>query len=571
MQDFEKLGLFYLGRRYDIAAGKTLDEPVLYDSRDLVTHAVCVGMTGSGKTGLCLALIEEAVIDGVPVLAIDPKGDLANLLLTFPRLAPEDFEPWVDPDEARRQGMTVGAFAQAEAEKWRKGLADWGQDGARIERLRQAAEFAVYTPGSSAGLPVSIMSSFAAPPASVRSDGEALSERAGNTATSVLALAGIDAQPRSREHTLLTALFGGAWAEGRDLDLPGLIQQVQSPPFEKIGVLDLEAFFPARDRFELATRAQRPARRARLRPVAGRRATGSGKPPADEQREAPCGDSVDRPPRRRRADVRRVARDEPARRVDADADGHVEPSGPGLHGRNPGLFPARGESSLQGAAHDALEAGTSVRTGSGPRDAEPGGPRLQGPGEHRHVVPGPAADRSRQGADAGRPRGRRRCPGPRRDGSVAVGARQAGVPAARRASESSNRFPVALGAVVLAWTPVTRSDSAVDGRVRSRKPEARGPRSGARGRGAEARGRGTEAGSRRAEARGWRTDSSCCSLATDSTAGHPAVLRSPIRGLRNRRSGPLYARRDWHCACRIYGRQTWCRRGPRRHLCRAFP
>ena len=252
MQDYEKLGLFYLGRRYDMAGRHALDEMVLYDSRDLVTHAVCVGMTGSGKTGLCLSLIEEAAIDGVPVIAIDPKGDLGNLLLTFPQLSAAEFRPWVDEDEARRSGQTADAFAAAEAERWRKGLAEWGQDASRIERLRNAAEFTIYTPGSRAGVPVSILSSFAAPPAAARADGELLAERAGSTATSVLALAGLDAPPRSREHTLVTSLFGAAWAEGRDLDLATLIQQVQTPPFAKVGVVDLEAFFPAKERFDLA-------------------------------------------------------------------------------------------------------------------------------------------------------------------------------------------------------------------------------------------------------------------------------------------------------------------------------
>ncbi len=252
MQDYEKLGLFYLGRRYDMAGRHALDEMVLYDSRDLVTHAVCVGMTGSGKTGLCLSLIEEAAIDGVPVIAIDPKGDLGNLLLTFPQLSAAEFRPWVDEDEARRSGQTADAFAAAEAERWRKGLAEWGQDASRIERLRNAAEFTIYTPGSRAGVPVSILSSFAAPPAAARADGELLAERAGSTATSVLALAGLDAPPRSREHTLATSLFGAAWAEGRDLDLATLIQQVQTPPFAKVGVVDLEAFFPGKERFDLA-------------------------------------------------------------------------------------------------------------------------------------------------------------------------------------------------------------------------------------------------------------------------------------------------------------------------------
>ena len=252
MQDFEKLGLFYLGREFDPDKGTPLKTLVLYESRDLVTHAVCVGMTGSGKTGLCLALIEEAGIDGIPVIAIDPKGDLANLALTFPRLTPEDFRPWIDEDDARRASQTPDAFAAAEARRWREGLADWGQDGARIDRLRNATDIRIYTPGSRAGVPVSILASFAAPPASARDDGEFLTERAGSTASSVLSLAGVNAERRSREHTLLSTLFGQAWRDGRDLDLVALIEQVQKPPFQKVGIVDLESFFPSKERFDLA-------------------------------------------------------------------------------------------------------------------------------------------------------------------------------------------------------------------------------------------------------------------------------------------------------------------------------
>ena len=254
MKDFERLGLFYLGREYDVADGKVLDTPILYDSRDLVTHAVCVGMTGSGKTGLCVSLIEEAALDGVPVIAIDPKGDLGNLLLTFPSLSASDFRPWIDEDEARRAGMSADAFAAQQAEAWRHGLAQWGQDGARIERLRSSADFAIYTPGSRAGLPVSLLQSFAAPPAAIRDDGELLGERAGSTATSLLSLAGVDGPPRSREHTMVTNVLTTAWKDGRDLDLGSLIQQIQTPPFQKMGVVDLEAFFPQRERFDLAMR-----------------------------------------------------------------------------------------------------------------------------------------------------------------------------------------------------------------------------------------------------------------------------------------------------------------------------
>ena len=251
MTDFEKLGFFYLGRRHDLATGKTSGEPVLYDSRDLLTHAVCVGMTGSGKTGLCMSILEEAAIDGIPVIAIDPKGDLGNLLLTFPRLSPEDFRPWIDEDEARRAGVSAEEYAAQQARAWAQGLSEWGQDGERIERLRASADVAIYTPGSRAGLPVSILQSFSAPPEGAR-DGEALAERAAVTATSVLELAGAASAPRTREHTLVAALLSASWRDGRDLDLGSLIQQIQAPPFTKIGVADLESFFPSKERFELA-------------------------------------------------------------------------------------------------------------------------------------------------------------------------------------------------------------------------------------------------------------------------------------------------------------------------------
>src|SRR5262245_20793188 len=142
MQDYEKLGSFYLGREYDLERKQPRDKLLLYDSKDLVTHAVCVGMTGSGKTGLCLGLLEEAAIDGVPAILIDPKGDLSNLLLTFPALKAEDFRPWVNEEEARAKGIEADAFAAQQAELWRKGLEDWRQDGARIQKLRNAAEFA---------------------------------------------------------------------------------------------------------------------------------------------------------------------------------------------------------------------------------------------------------------------------------------------------------------------------------------------------------------------------------------------------------------------------------------------
>ena len=253
MQDFEKLGVFYLGKTYDVKKKEAEDSLLLYDSRDLVTHAVCVGMTGSGKTGLCLALLEEAAIDGIPAIVIDPKGDLSNLLLTFPGLTTEEFRPWVNEDDAQRKGVTTDQFAAEQAEMWKSGLAKWGQDGARIQRLRDAANFSIYTPGSNAGRPISILKSFAAPPRELIDDSELLGDRVNTTATSLLGLLGIDADPiKSREHILLSTILVESWKNGQDLDLAALIGQIQTPPFQKIGVLDIESFYPSKDRFELS-------------------------------------------------------------------------------------------------------------------------------------------------------------------------------------------------------------------------------------------------------------------------------------------------------------------------------
>jgi hypothetical protein len=250
--DFEKLGVFYLGRPYDPARKAAGEGPLLYDAKDLVTHAVCVGMTGSGKTGLCICLLEEAAIDGIPAIIIDPKGDLGNLLLTFPGLRAEDFVPWINGDDARKKGLSPEAYAQQQAELWRTGLASWGQDGARIQRLRDAVDVRVYTPGSSAGIPVSILGSFARPPEAVQGEPELLHEHIGNAVTSLLGLLGIEADPvKSREHILLATILDAAWKRGQDLDLAGLIQAVQSPPVSKIGVFDLESFYPAKERFQL--------------------------------------------------------------------------------------------------------------------------------------------------------------------------------------------------------------------------------------------------------------------------------------------------------------------------------
>jgi hypothetical protein len=252
MEDYEKMGAFYLGRSYDEEKKELGSSLVLYDSKDLVTHAVCVGMTGSGKTGLCIGLLEEAAIDGVPSIIIDPKGDLSNLLLTFPELTGEAFEPWINEGDAQKKGISNLEYATQQAEFWKKGLEDWGQNGERIERLRSAADFVIYTPGSNAGIPVSILKSFAAPDQALLDDVELLRDRINTTVTSLLGLLGIQADPiQSREHILISTILSTAWSQGQNLDLGALIQQIQNPPMTKIGVLDLESFYPSKERFSL--------------------------------------------------------------------------------------------------------------------------------------------------------------------------------------------------------------------------------------------------------------------------------------------------------------------------------
>ncbi len=253
MQDYEKLGVFYLGREFDAARRAPTESLLLYDSKDLTTHAVCVGMTGSGKTGLCLALLEEAAIDGVPAICIDPKGDLANLLLTFPNLAPSDFAPWVDSAEAARKGVSIEAYAAQTAATWKKGLEQWGQPPERIARFRNAVDLAIYTPGANTGLPLSVLRSFSAPSDAVLNDANALRDRVSTVVSGLLTLLGRDADPiKSREHILLSTVIERAWREGQSLDLVALIGAVQKPAFDKVGAFDLETFFPAKERLELA-------------------------------------------------------------------------------------------------------------------------------------------------------------------------------------------------------------------------------------------------------------------------------------------------------------------------------
>lgn len=247
-------GNFYLGKIFDPQAGKVSDQPLLYDPADLTTHAVVVGMTGSGKTGLCIDMLEEAALNGIPALMIDPKGDITNALLHFPDFSPADFQPWVNPDQARREGKSLEQAASEAASQWQKGLAEWGIDAQRVRALQESVEFAVYTPGSDAGIPVSILASLEAPTIPWEENRELLREKISSTVTALLGLVGMqDIDPvRSREHILLSNIFEYAWSRGEDLDLGELILQTQTPPFSKLGVFDVNTFYPEKDRFSLA-------------------------------------------------------------------------------------------------------------------------------------------------------------------------------------------------------------------------------------------------------------------------------------------------------------------------------
>ncbi len=253
MEDFEKLGVFYLGKEYNLDEGKLEEDLILYKSKDLTTHAVIIGMTGSGKTGLGIGIIEEAALDNIPVIAIDPKGDLGNLALTFPKLQKEDFRPWINLNEASNQGVTPDDYAESQAQLWKEKLSEWGQSGERIQKLHDAVDITVYTPGGSAGPGVSVLQSFNAPPIALQEDKDAFRDRIHITTTSLLSLIGIEGDPfTSREHILLANILENSWSLGKNLGLPEIIAAIQSPPMTQVGVMDVESFFPAKERFQLA-------------------------------------------------------------------------------------------------------------------------------------------------------------------------------------------------------------------------------------------------------------------------------------------------------------------------------
>jgi len=250
---YEKLGIFYLGKEIDPKTDEPSDELLLIKSKNLTTHAAIIGMTGSGKTGLGVGIIEEAVLDKIPSIVIDPKGDMGDLLLAFDDFDPKKFEPWIDSGEAQRKGVSKEELAQKTAAMWEEGLKRDGEDSDRVRRYKNGADFTIYTPGSSAGIPLSVLSSFDAPDSEILSDPDTFSYLLNSTVSSILALIGIKADPlKSQEYLLLTTIFNYYWKKGESLSLEALIGAVTNPPFEKIGVLPLKSFYPQKERLDLA-------------------------------------------------------------------------------------------------------------------------------------------------------------------------------------------------------------------------------------------------------------------------------------------------------------------------------
>jgi len=250
---YEKLGLFYLGKDVDRETMEVTEALTLLKNKNFTTHAAIIGMTGSGKTGLGVGIIEEAAIDNIPSIVIDPKGDMGDLCLTDPAFSAEHFKPWVK-DEAVAKGEEPDAYARKIAATWKEGLESWGQESSRVEKFARV-EKTIYTPGSSAGVSINIMASMEVPPAEVMDDSDTLASLLKSTVSSLLSLIGIEADPiDSKEYILLAQIISDNWMAGKRTTIEELIGNIINPPFKKVGVLPLDSYYPQKERFKFATR-----------------------------------------------------------------------------------------------------------------------------------------------------------------------------------------------------------------------------------------------------------------------------------------------------------------------------
>jgi hypothetical protein len=250
---YEKLGLFYLGKDVDKQSMETTEALTLLKNKNFTTHAAIIGMTGSGKTGLGVGIIEEAVIDNIPSIIIDPKGDMGDLCLTDPSFSPEIFEPWV-ADEAKSKEAEPKVYAKKISTVWKEGIESWGQTRDRVQKFHNVKK-TIYTPGSSAGVSINVMSSLDVPPAEILEDGDTFASYLKSTTTSLLSLVGINADPlESKEYILIAQIITTSWLANENLTIEGIIGKILSPSFHKIGVLPLDDFYPKNDRFKLATK-----------------------------------------------------------------------------------------------------------------------------------------------------------------------------------------------------------------------------------------------------------------------------------------------------------------------------